>query len=88
MIKRFFLVIITILYFSGCGGSSVSNEMGNSMTTNKEIIMEQNKKYAVNRGDKIVKLSSSPKIKIEADLENNKSYATLLSGAAKIIRAK
>ncbi len=95
---KYIIALLIVAIFSGCGGSDSSsaikkdssNEAFEDKSIKKEepniIVMQKNRAYFIEKGDKIVKVSSSPIIKIQAELGNKKTAVTLVSGEAKIIK--
>ncbi len=87
MKKTIFIFILLFLFINGCKKNSQKiNYSLQNFDKKKEIVMEIGKKYQINKGDKIIKISSKPKIQLEIFFEQNKSFATLISGKAKIIK--
>jgi len=80
------VAILSIAITSGCDSTSEESNTTNLPRLGKNTRMQKDVPYIVNKGDIIEKLSSTPEIKIESDLERGVTTATLINGEASIIR--
>ena len=82
------LAILSMIVFVSCGGGGGAPGGGNGGGTGggnpQGQVMEKNKVYEMSSGDTIVKKSDPTTIKVEVDLNTNKTKATLQSGSAVI----
>ncbi len=78
------------LLFTACGGGGSTPVEENSddlMTTtnmNNDISMKIDELYTMNKGDRIIKVSTAPIVKLDTNITTGKTTATLLEGKAKI----
>ncbi len=85
--RKILYLIGAIVFFSGCeSGNSLPNENLKS-ASNRIIELQKNKKYEVNKGDKIKKESNDTEIRVESDFNNKKTYIMLMKGNAKLIKS-
>jgi hypothetical protein len=77
------------LLFTACGGggsSTVDESSDDLMTTTRvsDISMKIDEVYTMNKGDSIIKVSSTPIIELDTNITSGKTTATLKEGEAKI----
>lgn len=92
IVKTSLAILSTIVFVSCGGGGSASGGGngggapggGNGGGNPQGQVMEKNKVYEMSSGDTIVKKSDPTIIKLEVDLNTNKTKATLQSGSAVI----
>ncbi len=79
------IITLIMLAFSGCNGGADSSAASSASKSASEF-MQKNKIYEVKRGDKIVKISQNPQLKIYSNLDTGKTEVELISGEAEIVR--
>lgn len=83
--RDIFLLISMVFVIAGCGGggSGGSDTPGSDQ---KPIVMVVNKNYTLHHGERIEKKSNDAIVKLETNLSNKQTIATLQQGAAVIVQ--
>ena len=89
MYKKLIIGVSASFILIACGGgsgTSYSNETQVDARSNKIVKMQKGKKYTINSGDTIHKLSDNTRIKAIGNRQNDTTTVELLYGKAEIDR--
>ena len=89
MFKKLIFGVSASFILIGCGGgsgTSYSHETQENARSNKIVQMQKGKKYTINSGDTIHKLSDNTRIKAIGNRQNGTTTVELLYGNAEIVR--